>query len=246
MDRDFQATYHVHEGAHWWSVGRRDMIVRLLDAAAIGPEARVLDVGCASGRLVEMLRARGHERVMGVDLSEEAIDACRRRGVTDVHVMPADRLDVPDASFDVLVASDVLEHIEDDGRALREWRRVVAPGGILVIFVPAHMFLWSQHDVANHHHRRYDAATLAGRIEEAGLRLERISGWNLGLLPPAAAVRSWRRLVHTDDRPHHDLQMPAPWLNQVLTRVLFAENALLQRRDLGPGVSLFAVARRSA
>jgi len=244
VERDFQAAYHTHEGAHWWSIGRRDMIVRLLDSMAIGPDARVIDVGCASGRLVEQLRARGHSVVTGVDLSTEAIAACRNRGLDDVHVMPANELKFDDGSYDVVIASDVLEHIEDDLGALLEWRRVVAPGGRIILFVPAHRFLWSQHDVANQHHRRYGRRDLLDRIRTAGLDVERVSGWNLALLPPAATVRTVRRLTHRDRELHHDLQLPAPWLNHVLSRLLSAENRLLERRDFGPGISLFAVATR--
>lgn len=244
MDSEFQAAYHVQEGAHWWSVARRDMIVRLLDRAGVPRDARILDVGCASGRLIEQLRDRGHPFVTGVDVSSEAMAACRARGLEDVHQMPADALALDDASFDVLIASDVLEHIDDDLAALKEWRRVVKPGGLVIIFVPAHMFLWSHHDVVNHHHRRYDREELAARVREAGWSLERVSGWNLALLPPAAAVRGVRRLRGDNDEPHHDLEMPPPWMNRVLIGLLRAENRALAARDLHPGISLFAVARR--
>lgn len=218
------------------------MILRLLDAAEIDLDARVLDVGCASGRLVEQLRHRGHEVVTGVDLSESAIAACRSRGLEDVHVMPADRLDFDDASYDAIIASDVLEHIEDDRAALLEWRRVLRPGGRLFIFVPAHMFLWSQHDVVNHHFRRYDRGTLVERVEAAGFRVERVAGWNLALLSPAALVRTARRVVRKNEELHHDLQLPPPWMNRILIGLLFTENRLLEKRGWGPGISLFAVA----
>lgn len=246
VDREFQSAYHTHEGAHWWSVSRRDMIVRLLDAARVAPQAHILDVGCASGRLVEELRGRGHRSVTGIDVSAEAIESCRRRGLDDVHVMPADQLAFPDDSHDVVIASDVLEHIEDDMAALQEWRRVLRPGGKLIVFVPAFMFLWSQHDVVNHHHRRYDRRGLMSRLSSAELLVERVAGWNLALLAPAATIRGLRRLARRNDELHHDLQVPKPWVNRLLVALLSAENQALTRRSLGPGISLFAVASKPA
>jgi len=220
------------------------MVVRLLEASAVSSDARILDVGCASGRLIEALKSRGHDVVTGVDVSAEAIAACRERGLADVHVMPADHLEFPEASYDVLIASDVLEHIEDDRRALLEWRRVLKPRGQLFIFVPAFMFLWSQHDVVNHHFRRYDRDALQARLLEAGFDVDRLAGWNISLLLPAAALRSLRRLANQNDVLHHDLQLPKPWVNRALSTLLTAENRLLQSRSLGPGISLFAVATK--
>jgi SAM-dependent methyltransferase len=235
MERAFESTYHDVEAHHWWSVARRDVILRLADRLALrGP---VLDVGCASGHLVEALSARGVD-ARGIDISVEAVARARGRGV-DVRLGPAHPIEAPDHSVEAIIASDVLEHLDDDVAALCEWRRVLVPGGTLIAFVPAHRWLWSAHDEANHHRRRYAKRQLQSALQRAGFESVRTSAWNVGLFLPVAAARSLQRML---PQRSHDLGMPAPWVNRTLTALLCAENRWLAKRDLPLGVSLFTVA----
>lgn len=246
VERGFQRDYHDAERSHWWSVGRRDMLLRLLQRHGIGGGTRVLDVGCSSGRLVAALEAEGVE-AHGVDLSVAAVEACQADGLKRVRRRPADDIDAPDGHFDAVIASDVLEHLDDDVAALREWRRVLRFGGRLFVFVPAHMMLWSDHDEINHHRRRYSRLRLSDAFSAVpGLRVERMSGWNGLLLPPVAAVRTLQRVWRSDDEEdrEHDFKPPNPVVNRALMALIRAENRWLTRRDAPTGVSLFAVARK--
>ncbi|MEJ7662138.1 MAG: methyltransferase domain-containing protein [Hymenobacter sp.] len=133
---------------------------------------------------MQRLRAQGYADVTGIDVSAPAIELAQARGVPHVAVMDGANLEFADARFDLVIASDVLEHIEEEGRALREWTRVLRPGGQLLVFVPAHAYLWSEHDVVNHHFRRYSRAGLLAAMRGAGLRPQRSSFWNTALFFP--------------------------------------------------------------
>jgi len=156
--------------------------------------------------------------------------------------LPAD-LPVPDGWADVVLLLDVLEHLDDDAAALATARRALAPGGLLVVTVPAYRWLWSDHDVALGHRRRYAAGELVGRVRGAGLSVERVSYFNMLLFPAVATVRVWKRLV--GDRTH-DLHRPSDRWNRRLGRVFALERPLLPRVPLPFGSSLLLLARRRA
>ncbi|MEW6723096.1 MAG: methyltransferase domain-containing protein, partial [Candidatus Micrarchaeota archaeon] len=134
-----------------------------------------------------------------------------------------------------VIASDVLEHIEDERAALAEWTRILHPRGTLVVFVPAFMSLWSAHDDANGHFRRYSGSALRSALDSTGLAVRRLSYWNALLLLPAAI----RRIAL---RGGDDLRRLHPLANSSLGLILRAENAILRYADLPFGVSVFAVA----
>jgi SAM-dependent methyltransferase len=162
--------------------------------------------------------------------------------------MDAQRLEFADQTFDVLVASDVLEHLADERVALEEWRRVLAPGGSLLVFVPAFSFLWSEHDVANRHYRRYRLEQLSEVIKDVGFRLERKSYWNALLFPAVALVRGMKRLtagrrLSIRNSPAGDLFIPPEFANRMLLAFLRLENILLLSKVRWPvGVSAMAIA----
>ncbi|MFD1467492.1 class I SAM-dependent methyltransferase [Hymenobacter caeli] len=250
MDLTYEAKYHQVEEQHWWFAGRRDAVYDLVQGLGLGPEAAILEVGCSGGPLLQRLRAAGYADVSGIDVSGPAIALAQARGVPNVAVMDGAALAFADERFDLVVASDVLEHIADEARALREWTRVLRPGGRLLVFVPAHAYLWSAHDVVNHHFRRYSRSGLVGALERAGLRVRRSSFWNAALYFPTAALRLAKRLMHnpldaayqpgaTGDLHH----FPGP-ANRLLLAWLQGENRLLRHFDLPLGVSVFALAEK--
>jgi SAM-dependent methyltransferase len=240
-------TFDVEE-RHWWYRGRRAVLEAVLDG--LGPlepgggRARILDAGCGSGRNMVELARRG--AVTGIELASQSLEVARARDVGPV--VPGsldDLLPFADGAFDLAVALDVLEHVADDRGALRELARVVAPGGRLLVTVPQYGWLWGEHDVLAHHHRRYTRAGLLGRAAEAGFVAERVTGFNTVLLPAIAAARLVQRLRRRA-QPASDLgRTPQGAVNAGLERIIRGEAELIRRdRDLPAGVSLLAVLRR--
>ncbi|MDX6685112.1 MAG: hypothetical protein QOF26_3080 [Baekduia sp.] len=228
---------------HWWYRGRRRVLRAELERLPLEPDARLLDAGCGSGRTLDDLARYG--RVSGVDLSPEAVAAARRRGHDDVRVARVEELPFADATFDVVTCLDVVEHTPDDRATLAELRRVTRPGGLMVVTVPAYQALWSWHDEANLHFRRYDSASLRAAAREAGWDLVGDTHFNSLLLGPAAAVRvlQRRRRGHAQS----DLDLTPGRLNGMLELPLRLESGLLgSGTRLPAGLSLLAVLRRSA
>ena len=222
------------EERHWWFRGRRRLVRALLRRAGAAPGARLLDAGCGTGG---NLAAFGPGR--GIDPAREAVEACRARGL-DVVQGGLEALPFGDGEFDLILATDVLEHVDDDAAALRELRRVAAAGALLVVTVPAHPRLWSAHDVALHHRRRYRRAELVARVRAAGWDPVVVTWWNALLLPLIAVAR--RRGGEGTD---HD-RTPG-WANGVLELPLRVEAWLVGRGvDLPFGVSLAVAAKPEA
>jgi SAM-dependent methyltransferase len=234
---------------HWWYRGRRQIIRAELDRLPLPSPARILDAGCGSGRTLEELVDYG--TVAGLELNPDAAAVARDRGCGEVQEGRLEELPWPSDSFDLITCLDVIEHVSDDRAALQELRRVSRPGGWLLATVPAYQALWSYHDEANHHYRRYGRATLRAAINDAGWRLERMTSFNTLLLPPAALVRLAQRRLRRNgaggDDQHFDLQLGPAWLNQILERPLRAEANWLRRgRTLPAGLSLLVVLQNPA
>jgi SAM-dependent methyltransferase len=230
------------EDTHWWFAGRRAVIWSLLRRAGTPEHVRMLDAGCGTGRnLLEYGRLGTAE---GVDFSPEAIEFCHRRGLLAVRQAEIEQLPFQDGSFDLILATDVLEHLRDDRTAIAELRRVTAPGGRLLATVPAYRWLWSQHDVAHHHFRRYTLRRLSDRLRAGGFEPLVSTYFNTALLPPIAAVRTLGRLRSaSDDSERPDLELTPSGLNRLLAQPMRAEAALIERgARLPAGVSIGVVA----
>jgi SAM-dependent methyltransferase len=237
-----QQTFAVDEH-HWWYRGRRRIIRAELERLTLPVRAEVLDAGCGSGRTMQELVDFG--TVRGIELNEDAVALARSRGLGEVQVGRLEELPWPDAAFDLITCLDVIEHTPDDRVALAELRRVCRPGGWLLVTVPAYPALWSLHDEANHHYRRYSRASLKGAATAAGWTVMRMSSFNSVLLAPAAAVRLAQRRFGARDGHSNNLAIGPAWLNDVLEAPLTMEAAWLSRgRTLPFGLSLVAVLRR--
>jgi SAM-dependent methyltransferase len=231
------------ENGHWWFEGRRAVMWALLHRAGVRDGARMLDAGCGTGRNLQEFGRLGP--ATGVDPSPEAIDFCRQRGIEGATRGTIEHLEFPDGAFDLILATDVLEHLRDDRAALRELRRVAAPGATLLVTVPAYRWLWSGHDDEHHHFRRYTLRELRAALGAGGWRPLAESYFNSVLLPPIAAVRLLARRSRRDpgaDRP--DLRLTPPALNGLLAQPMRLEAALIGRGlRLPAGVSIGVVAR---
>jgi SAM-dependent methyltransferase len=225
---------------HWWYRGRRLIVRTELDRLGLPDGLRVLDAGCGSGRtLVDLV---GYGTVSGIELDPDAAEYAASRGCGEVKVGRVEELPWPDQTFDLITCLDVLEHVPDDRGALAELRRVCKPGGWLLLTVPAYQALWSLHDAANHHYRRYSRRGLRLAAIEAGWRLRRLTSFNSILLPVAATVRLAQRGRRPDSNYNPELNLGPAWLNSVLERPLRAEARWLDRGGTLPaGLSLLAV-----
>jgi len=242
MDRDYELQTHQAEDRHWWYRGRRTVIEDVIAGLRLPARARILDAGCGSGR--NMLELARHGTVTGIELSQTSVCLARARGVGDV--VEGSVLDMPFAtdSFDLAVSLDVIEHLEDDLGALRELRRTVAPGGSLLLTVPAYPWLWSGHDEINHHHRRYTRRSLQRVAQQAGWEQVRTTYFNSLLLPAAIILRVLDRLSTKTTESSLDLWVPPAPVNWLLERPLALEAALIARGGRIPaGLSLLAVFR---
>ena len=230
---------------HWWYRGRRLIVRSELDRLTIPAEARVLDAGCGSGRtLVDLVN---YGEVSGLEIDPDAAEFAASRGCGEVKVGRLEELPWDEDSFDLITCLDVIEHVADDRQALGELRRVSKDGGRLVLTVPAYQALWSLHDAANHHYRRYSRRGLRLAALEAGWRIVRMTSFNSILLPVAAPIRLAQRRREPDDDYHPELNLGPTWLNSALERPLRAEARWLGRGGTLPaGLSLLAVLENPA
>jgi SAM-dependent methyltransferase len=214
------------EDRHWWFRGRRAVIWALLCRAGLPSSPRILDAGCGTGRNLVEFGSLGQAE--GVDASDEAVAFCRRRGLEGVRAAPLESLPYEDGRFGLILATDVIEHLDDDRRALAELRRVAAPGARLVLTVPAYSWLWSEHDVSMHHRRRYTLSLLQERAVAAGWQPVVRSYFFSVLLPAVAAVRTARRLLPARGR-RSDLALTPGVLGRALELPVLAEAKLIER-----------------
>jgi SAM-dependent methyltransferase len=242
VDRDYELQTHRAEDRHWWYRGRRTVIEQVLCGVELPARARILDAGCGSGR--NMLELERHGAVTGVELSPTSAALAEQRHVGEVVTCSVLEMPFADDAFDLAVSLDVIEHLDDDLAALRELRRTIAPGGALLITVPAYQWLWSGHDEINYHHRRYTRSTLQRVAERAGWRQARTTYFNSLLLPVAILLRVLDRINTKTTESSLDLWVPPQPVNWLLERPLALEAALIAHGGRIPaGLSLLAVFR---
>jgi SAM-dependent methyltransferase len=233
------------EERYWWHVGRRAMLAAMLrrdvreDATRRGA-----DVGCGTGSNFALLAPYG--RFFGTEIVLEACVAGDERPPRPVVLARGEELPFADGSIGLCTMFDVLEHVAAEDRFLSEVRRVLQPGGLILLSVPAYMFLWSDHDVSLHHHRRYVRRTLRESLLRNGLRPRRVTYAMASILAPVALVRGAGRLLPRRGRARSSyVPTPEPF-NTLLAALLRVEAAWLATFDLPFGTSLLALAEKSA
>jgi SAM-dependent methyltransferase len=242
MDLAVYAIESRAEATHWWFVGRRRLFAREIARLGLAREARILDVGAGTGSNLRLLAGLGFKRVQSVDQSDEAIRFCAEKGLGAVAKGDASALPFPDGRFDLVIASDVIEHIDDDRRALREFARVLAPGGRLLLTVPAFQALWGLQDEVSHHRRRYRLRPLLGLIAAAGLTPRRHYYFNYLLFTPIWLAR---RLIDLLAVPlASEARLNNPIINRLLTAIFRLDVASAPWLKPPFGVSALAVAAK--
>ena len=247
MEREQYDLMFAQEERHWWYVGMRRISAALLDR--FGPRTehagplQILDAGCGSGGMTRFLARRGI--VTGIDLAPEALAFARRRGLMHLARASVGQLPFRSASFDVVTSFDVLYHLNvgDDRAALAELHRVLRPGGVLLIRLPAYDWIRGAHDDAVHTRHRYTRDELTGKLDDAGFRLEHATYANSVLFPLAPVKRYLEHCNGT--REATDLWRPPAPLNRLLADLLSLEAVPARGVGLPWGLSVFAVARRT-
>lgn len=243
-DEEFRLLDEIEEG-HWWFRGKRMILRSLLERHR--PEGahgapRLLDLGCGTGGVLR--DQSGEVHCFGADRSALALRICRDKGFG--RLVRADLARVPFApdAFDVVLALDLIEHLEDDVGFLRQAAHLCRPGGRMIVAVPAFPSLWSQHDVTFEHHRRYRAAGLREVVTAAGFEVERITHTNTLLFPAAAFWRIVVGRLRSGGGQGHDFYPVPGFVNALLAFAYRFEAWWLRRADFPFGVSVVCVARR--
>jgi len=224
---------------HWWYRARRKVLAALIRRLARpSADAHILEIGCGTGHNLPMLSEFGE--VDALELDDEARAVATKRLGRKIMSAPLPELaGVPDRSYDLIGAFDVIEHIDDDSAAVASIAAKLKPGGKFVMTVPAHPWMWSAHDVVNHHKRRYSKRSLKALIDGSPLRLDAIGYFNSLLFPAAVAERVSSKVRGKDEA---DLTLPPGPLNAAFEHTFAAERHLIGRVPLPPGLSLYAVA----
>ncbi len=231
------------EDTHWWFEGRRRVLERVLARTLLPRTARrLLDVGSGTGGMFPMLSKFGDVTLVEASADARARAARRFPGARLLAGALPDQL--PDGAWDVVTAFDVLEHLEAPIEALRAMRSRLVYDGQLVVTVPAYQFLWSRHDDANQHFRRYSKTQLVSHLSSAGFRVAWVSYYNTLLFPAVASARFAERLLPSKFQGESDLSETKEPFNRALQELFALERWAVGRVSLPFGVSLVAVAQR--
>lgn len=232
--------------SHWWFAARRRVLRSVIGGLALPPQAQILEIGCGTGANLAMLSAFGRLSAMEYDDHARAIAA--NLGICPIfsgglpEPIPA-ALD--DGHFDLVCLLDVLEHIDDDSAGLARAKRLLKPSGRMLVTVPAYAWLWSAHDDAHHHRRRYTFGLLRQRARESGLTVARLGYFNCLLFPLIAAIRAAKKLAGRgqgrEGLEGSDAAMPSAWLNALLSAAFGLERYVVRRTLFPFGTSVMAI-----
>lgn len=250
MEIDAYRQMRDHEESHWWFRGRKAVLAAVLRRAVAGRVIdRALDLGCGVGGLMDILSTAG--RAFGTDTSLPSLVFCRGRGLRRLFTASGSDLPLAPESFDLITAFDTLEHIPDDDATLRECRRILRPGGLLVASGPAYPWLFSHQDRVVHHQRRYTLGSLGGRLRRAGFRVVRRSYYNTILfpviLPALLVIKARERLFPPPaDSTGTNVSLPIPrFVNRILEAIFRFERHLVPHISFPAGHSLVIVAEKA-
>ncbi|MEA2036096.1 MAG: class I SAM-dependent methyltransferase [Nanoarchaeota archaeon] len=244
MDERYEIKNQNLEEVHWWFITRQDISYDLI--SKLNKNAKILEIGCSGGPLIKILNKNGFKNVYGLDISKRAINLCKKRGLDNVFVRDAVKTKFKNKEFDLIIASDVLEHIKNDKLALVEWNRILKPGGKLIVFVPAFKSLWSPHDETNFHQRRYSKSSLVNLFKKADFKIIKSSYWNFSLFPIICTVKILQRsFVNKKQKIPSQLFGVNRITNKFLISLIKLENKYLKKFNFPWGISVFVVGEKN-
>jgi len=248
VDIDYYTQYFAFEQNDWWFEARRRIVLELIASRGAGPNdgGSILDAGCGTGITLQYIERFG--RPFGVDKEMVALKFCKTRDAKRLTCAPIEDLPFADASFDIVTCLDVIEHVEDDQKAITEIARVIRPGGLLILTVPAFEIFWSDHDVINHHKRRYRRNQIR-RLLAKSLEIDLLSYYNTHLFPLAVLVRMLKRVeMLISSSAVRKVKAENTYLprsiNGLFRRIFGSEIFWLKRGSLPIGLSIICVARK--
>lgn len=238
------ATMAEREQTYWWHLGRLRIIETYIRKAQNNKKnLKVMNIGCGTGGTIDMLETFGV--VDNVDISDEAIKFMKGRGYKRITKVNDIHLPFKDKSYDLVGAFDVLEHIDDQMAALKEWKRILKDDGAIVITVPAYQWLWTDHDISLHHKRRYTTKRLTEVAKQVGLKAERKSYAIVFSLPLVAGFRFINKaLGRKADSETSYVDVPK-WVNTAFTKLLYAESKMHNIMPFPLGTSVVTILRKS-
>ena len=234
-------TQYKLEIDHWWYRVRRELVRDIFYRYVKGKQLKILDVGCGTGALMKELGSYGD--VYGLDFSEDAIEYCRERGEKNLTIGSINSIPFESGYFDAVVALDVIEHVQDDVGAIAEIKRVLKPGGICLIFVPAFKILWGKADELGCHFRRYRLPELEDKISRTGLIVKKSSYFNFMLFLPILAVRLIVRLFRI--KVGNEGEVGSRFMGNILYNIFRSEISILRYVDLPFGVSALVISNKT-
>jgi SAM-dependent methyltransferase len=230
------------EDQHWWYVARRKIICSVLESLELPSSARILEVGSGTSGNLDMLARFGRVSAVEMDDTARQISAEKTGGRFDIRagVCP---LDIPFSTekFDLICMFDVLEHIDEASETLAALRERLAPGGRILVTVPAYQWMWSVHDEFVHHKRRYTSGVLREQARCGGLIAERISHFNMFLFPLAASMRFIDTMLGR--KSASGVGTPAPFVNSLFRAIFGSERHVMKVLNLPFGLSLMGILR---
>lgn len=231
------------EENNWWHEGRRRILCDTIELVLKNVKnPMILDVGCGTGGTSNAFLKLGN--LIGTDFSFAALKLASKKGLENIFRSTLTDIPLKNNSFDVITAFDVIEHVKDDSTVLLELKRLIKYNGHLVITVPAFQFLWSEHDVALSHFRRYTISTLTKVLNDSGFEIVRISYFVSFIFPPYALYRILTRNSINKEKPKTVKRTFPKSINNLFLKFILIENKLLKKIDLPFGISLICIARK--
>lgn len=244
MDKDFYKTYFALEKNNWWFRVRRNLIFDLLVKYKVSKTAKIFDFGCGSGYTVGYLQKLGYD-ASGTDVSAEAIELGRSMGIRNLAIAQSVEIRPPEGGFDLILALDVIEHIENDSGAIMAIERALRPGGMAIITVPAYKWLWGVQDDVAHHFRRYTAGSFTKILKQnSKLKIIRKTYFNTFLFPPVVFIRILSKWFNLKER-ESDFDINNKWLNNLFFCIFDLERKFLEHINFPFGISILAVVRKN-